>query len=50
LTNRTPKGYNSAGCYDRLYLTPSGVEVSNIFGLDMQAKRSRFNLSFEHLE
>jgi hypothetical protein len=40
----------TGGDYDRLYLTPLGVEVSNIFGLDMQAKRSRLNLSFKYLE
>jgi len=40
----------TGGDYDRLYLTPLGVEVGNIFGLDMQTKRSRFNLSFKYLE
>jgi hypothetical protein len=40
----------TGGHYDRLYLTPLGVEVSNIFGLDMQTKRSRYNLSFKYLE
>jgi hypothetical protein len=40
----------TGGHYDRLYLTPLGVEVSNIFGLDMQTKRSRFNLSFKYME
>jgi hypothetical protein len=40
----------TGGHYDRLYLTPLGVEVSNIFGLEMQTKRSRFNLSFKYLE
>ena len=36
--------------YDRIYLTPLGVEVNNIFSLDLQAKKSRLNLSFKYLE
>jgi hypothetical protein len=36
--------------YDRLYLTPLGVEVNNIFSLDLQAKKSRMNLNFRYLE
>ncbi|HRS11252.1 MAG TPA: hypothetical protein P5068_08715 [Sedimentisphaerales bacterium] len=36
--------------YDRLYLTPLGIEASNIFGLDIQTKRGRLNLSFKYLE
>ncbi len=40
----------TGGDYDRLFLTPLGVEVSNIFGLDMQTKRSRVNLNFKYLE
>jgi hypothetical protein len=36
--------------YDKLYLTPLGVEINNIFSLDLQIKRSRLNLSFEYLE
>jgi hypothetical protein len=36
--------------YDRIYLTPLGVEVNNIFSLDLQVKKSRLNLSFEYLE
>ena len=40
----------TGGDYDRLFLTPLGVEVSNIFGLDMQTKRSRLNLNFKYLE
>jgi len=40
----------SGGRYDRIYLTPLGVEVNNIFSLDLQAKKSRLNLSFKYLE
>ena len=40
----------SGGIYDRIYLTPLGVEVNNIFSLDLQAKKSRLNLSFKYLE
>ncbi|MBN2020850.1 MAG: hypothetical protein JW749_11575 [Sedimentisphaerales bacterium] len=40
----------SGGKYDRLYLTPLGVEVNNIFSLDLQAKKSMLNLSFRYLE
>lgn len=40
----------TGAAYDRLYLTPLGIEVSNIFGLDMQTKRGRLNLSFKYLE
>ena len=40
----------SGGEYDRIYLTPLGIEINNIFSLDLQAKRSRRNLSFKYLE
>ena len=40
----------SGGKYDRLYLTPLGIEVNNIFSLDLQAKKNRLNLSFRYLE
>lgn len=40
----------SSGKYDRIYLTPLGVEVNNIFSLDLQAKKSRLNLNFKYLE
>jgi hypothetical protein len=36
--------------YDSVYLTPLGVEVSNIFSLDLILKKSRMNLSFRYLE
>jgi uncharacterized protein YkvS len=38
------------GKYDRIYLTPLGVEVNNIFSVDLQIKKSRLNLSFKYLE
>lgn len=40
----------SNGKYDRIYLTPLGIEVNNIFSLDLQAKKSRLNLNFKYLE
>ena len=40
----------SGGKYDRIYLTPLGVEANNIFSLDLQAKKSRLNLNFKYLE
>ena len=36
--------------YDRVYLTPLGIEINNIFSLDLQIKKSRLNLSFKYLE
>lgn len=36
--------------YDRVYLTPLGVEINNIFSLDLQLKKSRFGLNFKYLE
>lgn len=36
--------------YDQVFLTPLGVEVNNIFSLDLTLKRSRMNLSFKYLE
>lgn len=36
--------------YDRLYLTPLGIEINNIFSLDLQIKKSRLNLNFKYLE
>ncbi len=40
----------SNGEYDRVFLTPLGIEINNIFSLDLQAKKSRLNLSFKYLE
>lgn len=36
--------------YDQIFLTPLGVEVNNIFSLDLTLKKSRLNLSFKFLE
>ncbi|MGI6320644.1 MAG: hypothetical protein ACOXZK_06745 [Bacteroidales bacterium] len=36
--------------YDRIYLTPLGIELNNIFSLDLQLKKSRLNLNFKYLE
>lgn len=36
--------------YDRLYLTPLGIEINNIFSLDLQLKKSRLNLNFKYLD
>jgi hypothetical protein len=35
--------------YDRIFLTPLGVEINNIFSMDLQIKRSRMNLNFKYL-
>lgn len=36
--------------YDQVFLTPLGVEVNNIFSMDLQIKKSRMNLSFKYIE
>lgn len=36
--------------YDRIYLTPLGIEINNIFSLDLQLKKNRLNLSFKYLD
>jgi hypothetical protein len=36
--------------YDRIFLTPLGIEINNIFSLDLQIKKSRLNLNFKYLE
>ncbi len=36
--------------YDKVYLTPLGVEINNIFSLDLLLKKSRLNLSFKYLD
>ncbi len=36
--------------YDKIVLTPLGVEVNNIFSMDLLLKRSRMNLSFKYSE
>ena len=40
----------STSDYDQVFLTPLGVEVNNIFSLDLTLKKSRMNLSFKFLE
>lgn len=34
--------------YDQVLLTPLGIEVSNVFSLDLLIKRSRLNLTFRY--
>lgn len=36
--------------YDKLFLTPLGIEINNIFSLDLQLKKSRLNLNFKYLD
>jgi hypothetical protein len=36
--------------YDQVFLTPLGVEVNNIFSMDLTLKKSRMNLSFKYSE
>ena len=36
--------------YDRVYLTPLGIEINNIFSLDLQLKKNRLNLNFKYLD
>jgi hypothetical protein len=36
--------------YDKLFLTPLGIEVNNIFSLDLLLKKSRMNLNFKELD
>jgi hypothetical protein len=40
----------STTIYDKIILTPLGVEVNNIFSMDLILKRSRMNLSFKFTE
>lgn len=46
LVERIKSGFN----YDRVFLTPLGIEINNIFSLDLQIKKSRLNLNFKYLE
>jgi hypothetical protein len=39
----------STTTYDTVLLTPLGVEVQNLFSLDLTLKKSRMNLSFKYL-
>ncbi|MDX9883572.1 MAG: hypothetical protein RBS73_16045 [Prolixibacteraceae bacterium] len=36
--------------YDKIFLTPLGIEINNIFSLDLQIKKSRLNLNFKYLD
>lgn len=36
--------------YDKVFLTPLGIEINNIFSLDLQLKKSRLNLNFKYLD
>ena len=40
----------SASNYDRVYLTPLGIEINNIFSLDLLLKKNRLNLNFKYIE
>ena len=40
----------STSNYDKIYLTPLGIEISNIFSLDLQLKKNRLNLNFKYLD
>jgi hypothetical protein len=36
--------------YDKIYLTPLGIEINNIFSYDLQLKKTRLNLNFQYLD
>lgn len=36
--------------YDKIYLTPLGIEINNILSLDLQLKKNRLNLNFKYLD
>ena len=36
--------------YDKVYFTPLGIEINNIFSLDLQLKKNRLNLNFKYLD
>lgn len=40
----------STSDYDQVFLTPLGIEVNNIFSLDLTLKKIRMNLSFKYLD
>ncbi len=40
----------SSSDYDCLVLTPLGIDVNNIFSMDLSLKKSRMNLSFKYSE
>ncbi len=41
---------SSTSDYDQVFLTPLGVDVNNIFSIDLTLKKSRMNLSFKYLD
>jgi len=41
---------NTGSRYDGLYLTPLGIEISNIFSWDLQIKKNRLTLNFKYLK
>ncbi|KAF0237362.1 MAG: hypothetical protein FD181_1928 [Prolixibacteraceae bacterium] len=40
----------SSSYYDKIYLTPLGIEINNIFSMDLQLKKNRLNLNFKYLD
>ncbi len=36
--------------YDQVFLTPLGVDINNIFSIDLTLKKSRMNLGFKYLD
>jgi len=40
----------STSNYEQVFLTPLGVDVNNIFSIDLTLKKSRMNLSFKYLD
>ncbi|MBP1645207.1 MAG: hypothetical protein H6Q16_782 [Bacteroidetes bacterium] len=40
----------STSLYDQITLTPLGIEVNNIFSMDLTLKKSRMNLNFKFIE
>lgn len=40
----------STSLYDQISLTPLGIEVNNIFSMDLILKKSRMNLNFKFIE
>jgi hypothetical protein len=40
----------STSDYDQVILTPLGIEINNIFSLDLTLKKTRLNLNFKYLE
>jgi hypothetical protein len=40
----------STSTYDQVVLTPLGVEINNLFSLDLTLKKTRLNLNFKQLD